>query len=148
MCLLPIYFTERLAAKTLIIRALTSSPRTAPRRQVTVLQADNWAPLVGSDQQGNDSYLLTARGQTRAVSNIHPERGTLLRAPAEFTVMGCILLWGRALQHSSHCFTLHGSSRQGSANLFSMQALHKLNSDKILQLSWSKVLQNCRFSTF
>ena len=92
MCLLPIYFTERLAAKSLIIRALTVSIGIAPRRQVTVLQADNWTPLVGLNQQGNDSYLLTARGQTRGVSNIHRERGTLLQAPAEFMVMECILL--------------------------------------------------------
>lgn len=111
----------------LIIRALTLSTGIAPRRQVTVLQADNWAPLVGLDQQGNDSYLLTARGRTRGVSDIHGERGTLLQAPAEFMVMECILLRGRPLQHSSSCFTLQGSSHQGLANLFLMQALHKLN---------------------
>lgn len=101
------------------------------KTQVTVRQADIWAPLVDQHQQDNDSYLPTVRGQKRALSNICPESGTLPKAPTEWKVMKCILLQDTSVQHSSSCFTLQGflrpGFRQSALNTGTFKIMHRQN---------------------
>lgn len=80
------------------------------------------------------------------MSNIHHERGTLHKASAECKVKESILLWDRPLQHPTNCFPLRHPSEPGLTKFFSKQALHRLKTDKSMQLNWLKVLQNHWFS--